>query len=79
MTHLQMRCHALQERSEDQSASLKLAKESQGDMQVTHSLYRLPLNNVFELPSGAPYHSGGSVCSEKASFQGRFMLSNLLR
>jgi len=34
MTQLQMRCHALQERFDDQSATLKLARESHGDMQV---------------------------------------------
>ncbi|KAI0303246.1 hypothetical protein BC826DRAFT_965799 [Russula brevipes] len=33
MTQLQMRCHALQERFEDQSISLKLARENHGDMQ----------------------------------------------
>ncbi|KAH9999317.1 hypothetical protein BJV77DRAFT_1064239 [Russula vinacea] len=33
MTQLQMRCHSLQERFEDQSATLKLARESHGDMQ----------------------------------------------
>ncbi|KAI9512189.1 hypothetical protein F5148DRAFT_54941 [Russula earlei] len=32
-TQLQIRCHALQERFEDQSATLKLARESHGDMQ----------------------------------------------
>lgn len=35
MTQLQMRCHALQERFDDQSATLKLARESHGDMQVS--------------------------------------------
>ncbi|KAH9179869.1 hypothetical protein EDB89DRAFT_1900924 [Lactarius sanguifluus] len=34
MIELQMRCQALQVRFEDQSASLKLARESHGDMQV---------------------------------------------
>ncbi|KAI0254395.1 hypothetical protein BJV78DRAFT_1152493 [Lactifluus subvellereus] len=33
VVQLQMRCHALQERFEDQSASLKLARESHGDIQ----------------------------------------------
>ncbi|KAH9966107.1 hypothetical protein BC827DRAFT_795715 [Russula dissimulans] len=33
MTQLQMRCHALQERFEDQSVTLKLARESHGDIQ----------------------------------------------
>jgi hypothetical protein len=47
MTQLQMRCHSLQERFEDQSATLKLARESHGDMQVTIGLFRSPLHDVF--------------------------------
>jgi hypothetical protein len=46
MTQLQMRCHSLQERFEDQSATLKLARESHGDMQVTFDLYILPLHHL---------------------------------
>ncbi|KAI9448195.1 hypothetical protein H4582DRAFT_68361 [Lactarius indigo] len=44
---LQMRCQALQVRFEDQSASLKLARESHGDMQVHLDLNRSLLHNVF--------------------------------
>src|SRR6267142_680017 len=42
MTQLQMRCHALQERFDDQSATLRLARENHGDMQVSLCLYTLP-------------------------------------
>jgi predicted nucleic acid-binding Zn-ribbon protein len=42
-----MRCHSLQERFEDQSATLKLARKSHGDMQVTFGLYTLPLHIFF--------------------------------
>ncbi|KAH9077342.1 hypothetical protein EDB83DRAFT_1699287 [Lactarius deliciosus] len=44
---LQMRCQALQVRFEDQSASLKLARESHGDMQVHLDLNGLLLHNEF--------------------------------
>lgn len=45
MVELQMRCQALQVRFEDQSVSLKLAKENHGDMKVHHDLNRLLLPN----------------------------------
>lgn len=68
MTQLQMRCHSLQERFEDQSATLKLARESHGDMQVTFDLcgYRCTMSSS---PSGAPDHSRGGLCGESTSFR----------
>ena len=47
MVELQMRCQALQVRFEDQSATLKLARESHGDMQVHLDLDMLLVPNVF--------------------------------
>ena len=47
MIELQMRCQALQVRFEDQSASLKLARESHGDMQVPLDHLKLLLPNLF--------------------------------
>ena len=46
MIELQMRCQALQVRFEDQSASLKLARQSHGDMQVHLDMNRLLPHNV---------------------------------
>jgi hypothetical protein len=68
MTQLQMRCHSLQERFEDQSATLKLARESHGDMQVTFDLYEYRCI-MSSSPSGAPDHSGGGLCGESTSFR----------
>jgi hypothetical protein len=51
MTQLQMRCHSLQERFEDQSTTLKLARENHGDMQVTFDLYGLLCNVLIALRS----------------------------
>lgn len=62
-----MRCHALQERFEDQSTSLKLAREGHGDIQVTLDLYKLSQHNLF-MPSGTPYYRRGGFCREKTVF-----------
>lgn len=66
MTQLQMRYHSLQERFEDQSATLKLARESHGDMQVTFDLYGHHCI-MSSSPSGAPDHSGGGLCGQVRS------------
>lgn len=68
ITQLQMRCHSLQERFEDQSTTLKLARESHGDMQVTFDLHGHHCI-MASSPSGTPDHSGGGLCSESTSFQ----------
>lgn len=66
MMQLQMRCHALQERFDDQSATLKLARESHGDMQVSISMFSILRNT--SSPSGTPDCSGDGVFGEGTPF-----------
>ena len=79
MVELQMRCQALQVRFEDQSASLKQARENHGDMKVCHDLNRSFLPNLnCPSPPGALAHSREGLRREGTCFLGWCMISNFL-